>query len=63
MNQPTEVTNAQHSAARSLTQPARMVAHDRKTHDVIAQDAGGGFYRITPDGVVTRGIDRTGEKA
>ena len=54
----TEITAEQHTATAALAQPAQLVAHDKNTHDVIAQDAAGAVYRITPDGVTTNGFDK-----
>ena len=58
MHTPTKISDEQIATAEGLPQPAQFVAHDTKTNDVIAQDAEGRFYRITPSGKMTRGIDK-----
>jgi hypothetical protein len=57
MHTPTKISDEQIFTAESLPQPTQFVAHDIKTNDVIVQDAAGDFYRITPSGKMTRGID------
>lgn len=54
----TEITNEQRAALEALARPAMFVAHDTSTHDLIAQDSDGAFYRVTPEGMTTRGMDK-----